>query len=636
MDYVTYFDKVYGCWLGKCICGSIGAPLEGCKQLFDYKFKPEFWKITLPNDDLELQILWLNVIEKLGLDFDSDDLAQAFLDNVPYNPGEYAHFKRNFRRGIHPPVSGSYNNFYYHEGMGCCIRAEIWACLAAGDPELAARVCRADGQIDHTEESILSECFIAALEAAAFRENNLMLALECARKLIPDNTRLAQLIDDVTRWSSEKSDWREVRTLILRHYGHPDCTNMFQNIGITLMALLMSEGDLETATLIALNSGYDTDCTCGIAGAVLGIIAGAEVLQKKYGVSDTGYVTVFDVHRSSNSIEQLAKDVARLAAEIERKWHRAFPITDLPPEVEAFRLPERKRSFRFESRYETIPVIEAGGTARTFLTVYNLSGEPYKGTLKLSAPTLALEYEPELIIAANGSVEVPVVCRHLNAEAISDTNLIEANIGDSCYSWGFAAAVTYRIYGPFFENFDDIKQVDLCGKPYWNLVPQGGFINQFTALRNYHLNSRAGLDIKGLDEEALISGTLTAEPDGYLMALDDLIPVDTAFGYQGPAVFYLALEFSAPEAMKMPISIGHSGPVKFWLDGRELARSNDETWHTTENLNLEAVELSPGKHLAVCKVVRNGASVSLSIHFKNSFRPSESPDAHCTNLTYFR
>lgn len=86
MDYATYFDKVYGCWLGKCICGSIGAPLEGCKQLFDYAFDPAFWLITEPNDDLELQILWLNVLETIGLDFDADDLAQAFLAEVPTIP----------------------------------------------------------------------------------------------------------------------------------------------------------------------------------------------------------------------------------------------------------------------------------------------------------------------------------------------------------------------------------------------------------------------------------------------------------------------------------------------------------------------------------------------------------------------
>ncbi len=636
MNYKTYLDKVYGCWLGKCICGSIGAPLEGCKQLFDYQFKPEFWRLTLPNDDLELQILWLNVIEKIGLDFDSDDLADAFLENVTYNPGEYASFKRNYRRGIHPPTSGSYNNFYYHEGMGCCIRAEIWACLAAGDPALAARICRLDGQLDHTEESIHSECFIAALEAAAFRENDLERSLECAGNIIPADSKLARLINDVCRWCDEKQDWREVRTLIIRHYGHPDCTNMFQNIGITLMALKMSGGDLERATVIALNSGYDTDCTCGIAGAVLGILAGAEKLQRTFGLSDTGFVTTFDVHRPSDRIERLANDVARLAAEVERVWHRAFPICDLPPEVAEFRLPVRKRRFRFESGYDGLPVVEAGGEIRSTLTIHNLSEKAFRGILNLASDTLNLQYDANIAIAAGGSVSVPVLCRHPDSGRITDTNLIQAELDGAVYQWGIAAAVTYHVYGPFFGNFDDIPQIDLCGPPYGTLLPQGEFINRFTALRNYHLNSRAGLDIAGLDEQALISGTLETPPDGSIVAWDDLIPIDSAFGYQGPAVFYLTLQFSTPETMRMPISIGHSGPVRFWLDGRELVRSNLETWHTPENLNLEPVDLCAGKHLAVCKVVRNGGAVKLSIHYKNSFRPSESPDAPCTNFTFYR
>lgn len=636
MDYKTYADKVYGCWLGKCICGSIGAPLEGCKQLFDYKFKPEFWRLSLPNDDLELQILWLNVIEKIGLDFDSDDLADAFFENVTYNPGEYAAFKRNYRRGIHPPTSGSYNNFYYHEGMGCCIRAEIWGCLAAGDPQLASKICRLDGQLDHTDESIYSECFIAALEAAAFRENDLEKSLACARKEIPESSKLADLIDDVSCWCKTMDDWREIRKMILRHYGHPDCTNMFQNIGITLMALKMSGGDLEKATTIALNSGYDTDCTCGIAGAVLGIIAGAEKLQRDFGISDTGFVTTFDVHRSSDRIEKLSNDIARLAGEVERCWHRNFHITGLPSEIESFRLPVRKRRFRFESSYQGMPVVAAGGSVSAALTIYNLAGEDFCGALQLTSETMALEYDADVVIKAGESISVPVVCRHLDPDKISDTNLIKVELDGAVYSFGVAAAVPYQIYGPYFENFDDIRQPDLDGQPYWSHVPQGRFINHFTALRNYHLNSRAGLDISGLDEVALISGTLETPPDGNITAWDDLIPIDSAFGYQGPAVFYLVQKFSTPEAMRMSISIGHSGPVKFWLDGRELVCSDLEGWHTPENLNLEPVDLKSGIHLAVCKVVRSGANVRLSIHYKNSFRPSESPDAHCANLTFYK
>ncbi len=634
MDYEEYFDRVYGCWLGKCICGSIGAPLEGCKQLFHYQFDPAFWRISLPNDDLELQILWLNVIEEIGLDFDADDLAAAFLAHVPYNPGEYAYFKRNYRRGIHPPTSGIYNNHYYHEGMGCCIRAEIWACLAAGDPELAARICRADGQIDHSAESIYSESFIAAMEAAAFVERDLDQLIAAGLAEIPAESKLAGLVRRVSAWCEEEEDWRKIREMVLRHYGHPDCTNMFQNIGITLTALKKSGGDLEKATLIALNSGYDTDCTCGIAGAVLGIISGAEKLQRHYGIQDTGFVTGFELNRPSNRIEQLARDVARLVDEAGRFWNRSLKVTGLPPEVAEFRLPKRKRAFRFQVEYDALPVIAAGGSASCRILIENLTDAEFRGTARLVSDSLTLEYDPEVVIPAGCVAVVVVAVCHGNPAAVADTNLVRMELGGEKYEFGFAAAVPYRVYGPCFGNFDEIGQVDLFGVHYDYFLPQGEFINRATAIRNYHLNSHAGLELALPDEAEIISGKGVRVPDGRIAAPDDLIPVDSAFGCSGPAVFYLVSEFETPIDMEILISVGHSGPMVFWLDGRELVRTRLETWRTPENLNLDGLKLPAGRHRAVFKVVRQGEKVTLSINYKNSFRPGEQGNAHCTNFTF--
>ena len=635
MDYATYFDKVYGCWLGKCICGSIGAPLDGCKQLFDYAFDPAFWLITEPNDDLELQILWLNVLETIGLDFDADDLAQAFLAEVPYNPGEYAYFKRNFRRGIHPPASGTYNNHFYHEGMGCCIRAEIWACLAAGDPELAGRICRRDGQIDHSAESVYSEAFIAAMEAEAFAESDIDRLIDAGLRVIPEQSKLARLVRDTRRFCREEADWRVVHERILRHYGHPDCTNMFENIGITLMALLKSGGDLEQATLIALNSGFDTDCTCGIAGAILGTVMGAEALQRNYGVIDTGYVTNFDVHRRSDRIRDLAADIARLGPEAGRFWNRRLRLTGVPAEVEAFRLPVRKRDFRFEVEYEGLPAIAAGGEARCVLRICNLSGQTRRGELRLTGSgNFALEYDGTVEIPAGGNAGVPVRVRHLNPERILDGDPIKAEFCGAVYEFGFAAATPWRIYGPYWGNFATVPQVRLGEEPYQQHIPAGCFRNRSTAIRNYHLNMRAGLDLQGPDEAGLAAGTFEPAPHGRINAFDDLIPVDEAFGFQGPAVFYLVSEFITKEPMKMPISIGRSCPLVFWLDGRELARAEFETFRTPENLNLDIVELPAGKHRAVFKVVRQGAGTTLSINYKCSFRPGERMDAHVVGLEF--
>lgn len=59
LTYEQYFDKVYGCWLGKCIAGTIGAPYEGMKQYLKLDYSPDLFKEMLPNDDLDLQVLWL-------------------------------------------------------------------------------------------------------------------------------------------------------------------------------------------------------------------------------------------------------------------------------------------------------------------------------------------------------------------------------------------------------------------------------------------------------------------------------------------------------------------------------------------------------------------------------------------------
>ena len=43
---------------------------------------------------------------------------------------EYAVSIRNINLGILPPVSGTHDNSYFLNSMGCPIRSEIWALLA--------------------------------------------------------------------------------------------------------------------------------------------------------------------------------------------------------------------------------------------------------------------------------------------------------------------------------------------------------------------------------------------------------------------------------------------------------------------------------------------------------------------------
>ncbi len=119
ISYNEYFDKVYGCFLGKCVGGTAGGPAEGRKELLDEPLNEQILHSALPNDDLDLQILWLELLEKRGAEITAREMAEEFAKKVPYGPGEYGYFIKNFECGIYPPVSGVFNNRYYVNVMGC-------------------------------------------------------------------------------------------------------------------------------------------------------------------------------------------------------------------------------------------------------------------------------------------------------------------------------------------------------------------------------------------------------------------------------------------------------------------------------------------------------------------------------------
>ena len=50
-------DKILGCWIGKNIGGTMGAPYEGDKSMQDISGFKTAKGEPLPNDDLDLQLV---------------------------------------------------------------------------------------------------------------------------------------------------------------------------------------------------------------------------------------------------------------------------------------------------------------------------------------------------------------------------------------------------------------------------------------------------------------------------------------------------------------------------------------------------------------------------------------------------
>lgn len=280
IDLVSYREKVTACWLGKAVGGTLGAPYEGGDGPHALTFYDPVPKEMLPNDDLDLQVLWACALDSMDTPVvDRHVLSSFWTRNVEFSMDEYGVAIRNLQLGIPAPLSGAFDN-WFSCGMGAAIRSEVWACLAPGDPALAAAYAYEDACVDHTGEGVWAEVFFATVESAAFLESSPDALIEIGLDRLPEDSLIKSAVADTRKWWSASQDWLTVREQILEHYGHENFTDVTMNVAFTVLALLAGGGDFGRTICIATNCGKDTDCTAATAGSILGIIDPASVSEE--------------------------------------------------------------------------------------------------------------------------------------------------------------------------------------------------------------------------------------------------------------------------------------------------------------------------------------------------------------------
>lgn len=278
-----FFDKIYGCWIGKNIGGTMGTPYEGMRVLNDISGFNSPKGEPLPNDDLDLQLVWLKAMQDVGPRFlNANVLADYWLSQITPHWNEYGIGKTNLNLGFLPPMCGEFNNMW-KDSNGAWIRSEIWACLAPGVPNVAIKYAIMDASIDHGHsEGTYGEMFTASLESLAFFEDDLRTLIEKALSFIPDNCRVARAVKLVLDCYDNNVPWQETRERILEDSKDLGWFMAPGNIAFTILGLVYGEGDFKKSLIYAINCGDDTDCTGATAGSVLGIIKGASGIPEDW------------------------------------------------------------------------------------------------------------------------------------------------------------------------------------------------------------------------------------------------------------------------------------------------------------------------------------------------------------------
>lgn len=286
------YDKIYACWLGKNIGGTLGTPVEGRKEVMDLTWYPRLDPNgALPNDDLDLQLLNLHAMEQYGVRMNATQLASEWTEHVYFPWDEYGYGGTAMRYGFKPPFSGTFDN-HFTDCMGSPIRSEIWAAICAGKPRLAAYFAWQDAVVDHAGgEGVFGEIFNAALEAAAYQSNDIPSLIREALTYIPADCRVALAVREILSLYENGVSLPEAREIILANHGRFNFTDAPQNIAFELTGLLWGE-NFEDAILKVVNLGYDTDCTVATCGAILGILNGTAGIPRKWSAPIGDAITV--------------------------------------------------------------------------------------------------------------------------------------------------------------------------------------------------------------------------------------------------------------------------------------------------------------------------------------------------------
>jgi ADP-ribosylglycohydrolase len=601
LNYERYLDMVLGGWIGKSIGGTIGARFEGYKGWIEIEPDEMFPDEIPPNDDLDLQVLWLKVLEEKGAALTGDDLAEAWLEGCWYPFNEYGIFRRNWRLGIHPPMSGRFTNQFWETGMGCPIRSEVWGYVFPGAPDLAARYAWMDGTLDHTAQSVGGEMMFAAMASMAFFVPDVRRLASMFSHYLPAGTPIARLTQVAFDAYDEGASLRDARDRIMAVAGNPEACDSQINVPFTFLGLLYGGNDMQETLLSALRCGYDTDCTLATAGAFIGQILGASRIPDalKAPIGDE-LVMGIQYRRDEMTLSALAEDTARVGVLLTEDLDTGVAVEEapalepLPPTAE---FPETS----LDVEYVGLPAAAPGESVSVVVTVEG--AVPDEAALTLDGPDgWTLSPSTTTITPVERSVTVTLHAPE-DVETWPMRNLFTARLASDpavTYTFGIAGAGLWKFLGV-----------------YYDALPEEGNAKQEARRFNHHFVS---LDEAYLPEpdvpvdEAYAEWSRKLGQPAVVASYEREVDPTQLIGLTGAYCCYLQRTVISPEAREVYLVIGNNDAFRLTLNGEVVAEERESVWWAPFN-NVYRVQLEEGENDLLLKLIkrREGLRFTLGI-----------------------
>ena len=304
MSKAELMDKIRGAWAGQTIGCTFGGPTE-----FSYKgrmiddttdivWKDHYIKWYFEHspglyDDVYMDLTFVNVFDKEGLDAPIESFANAFA-HAPY-PLWHANLeaRANILEGMMPPESGNWKNNPHADDIDFQIEADYAGIMAPGLPNAAAHYADGIGHMMNYGDGWYGGVYVAAMYSLAFVRDDIKDVVTEALAILPEKSRYARCISDVIAWYKENpTDWKATWQKVQDNYtDEEDCPDEWKsdfridavvNGAYIVIGLLYGEEDFSKTIEIATRCGQDSDCNPASAGGIIATMKGYECIPEKY------------------------------------------------------------------------------------------------------------------------------------------------------------------------------------------------------------------------------------------------------------------------------------------------------------------------------------------------------------------
>jgi hypothetical protein len=369
-------DKIKGGWAGQTIGVTFGGPYEfRFDGTFIGDYQPLTWydgylKYTMINDpglydDLYMDLTFVDVFEKYGLDAPVDSFANAYAHAgyMLWHANQAGRY--NILHGIKPPMSGYWKNNPHADCIDYQIESDFSGLMCPGMPNTASSISDKIGHIMNYGDGWYGGVFVGAMYSFAFISSDINFIISQALKTIPKQSEFYLAISDVITWhkkypSDWKQTWLEIQKKWANDIGCPEGVfvpfdiDAKVNAAYVVLGLLYGQKDFTKTLEITTRCGQDADCNPSTVGGILGTILGydkippywkmglkdAESIDFKYTTMSLNDVYEIGFKHALQNIEKNGGEVSGDAVSIkeqqpatvrfEKSFEGVYPIAKIP------------------------------------------------------------------------------------------------------------------------------------------------------------------------------------------------------------------------------------------------------------------------------------------------------------------